>query len=307
MSVVFDISRQVCGIFTLRGLCGQCELGNGDIHETTLPCGLSLPSRITTSPSTVANASTTTLDSNITTTVSTGTPSTVPPIGSSSTVPPSGSSTTAPPIISRMTVPPSGEGEGVIKIDPSDSQHDIDLKVKAAEKDGGDVIIEQNNRTTFAVGHMMCFEDSSLLAKRLPVFVDHFTTLEFLVKTCDEKDCRGVLFSYTETKTLFLHTLNGSVSVSYDNEIFDTGAHLETDEWNQITTVIDRKARHLYVYIVNSQGKLITGQRFDYQGNQIQPFGDLGLGRWQPAQRGSEQIPVRGFKGCIDDVRIWNK
>ena len=282
----------------LRGLCGQCELGNGDIYETTLPCGLNLPSKITTSPTTVANASTSTLDSNITTTGSTGTPLTVPPSGSSTTAPFTGSSTIAPP---------TGEGEGVIKIDPSDSQDYIDLKVKAAEKDGGDVIIEQNNRTTFAVGHMMCFEDSSILAKRLPVFADRFTSLEFLVKTCAEEDCQGVLFSYTETKTLFLHTLNGSVSVTYDNEIFDTGAHLETNMWNQITTIIDRKARHLYVYIVNSKGKLVTGQRFDYHGDQVLPFGDLGLGRWQPAQKGSEQVPVKGFKGCIDDLCIWNK
>jgi hypothetical protein len=156
-------------------------------------------------------------------------------------------------------------------------------------------------------GNALCFEDSSIIAVRVPIFQGPFTTIEIFVKTCTSTICHGTIFSYSKQKTFSIRHY-GTILVTYGDEEFDTKLALEDEKWNQISLVYDgRGTKRLDVYVFTSVGHIQRASGTLKGPNPFTPRGDLALGRWQPSTDGSGRQRVDNFKGCVDELRIWQR
>lgn len=173
---------------------------------------------------------------------------------------------------------------------------------------------DSTNIDGLAAGRTVCFSGSTTTADLTPMFDTSVNmTIELYVKTCQDVACQGVIFTYAVGKTLAVWN-RGTVVITYDDYTWDTGFYLEDDKWNQIALVWKKRISELDVYVFHSNGQL-TGKETlsEANGNMLplpNPFrygGKMSLARWQPSPDDTGEHANDNFKGCIDELRIWQK
>ena len=165
-----------------------------------------------------------------------------------------------------------------------------------------------------AAGNTACFSGSTTMADLSPLF-DRKTNMTFAiyVKTCLDTACQGVIFTYA-VKFTFAIWNRGTVVITYNDFIYDTRLSLEDDKWNQIAIVWRKLPNELDVYVYHSDGSLAGVKTLkEGNGNALpvpNPFranGQLSLARWQPAPKDVGGHGNDSFRGCLDELRIWQK
>ena len=162
-----------------------------------------------------------------------------------------------------------------------------------------------------AAGRTVCFSSSTLSLDLSPMIKTTLSmTFELYVKTCTGVGCHGVIFSYAVKKTFAVWN-RGTVVITYDGFIWDTGAVLEDDKWNQISVVWTKKSAKLEVYVYHSDGNIhkyaTPPEENKLQGNPFKKNGKMTLGRWQPAPGDTGEHANDTFIGCVDELRIWQR
>ncbi len=196
----------------------------------------------------------------------------------------------------------------VIILDPNDTAEDIAKKVEQG-RECVDNLFEIDGPceavTTYA-GTALALRNSAAVVESPAGFSNDYTTLELLVKSCNTSECGGTILSYSSSKSFFVSTASGTISLHYDNTNLTTGIRLEDNAWTHLSLVWDRESSHLDLYVFNSTG---YPQRRSYvlPGDIFPAGGTLALGKWQPSGDGSGFVPQDVFTGEIDELRIWDR
>lgn len=183
-----------------------------------------------------------------------------------------------------------------------------------AERTGVDEVFIHGTGPGLAV----CFRDSSAITDRLPAATalptpngdgrqaPAFRSIEFLVRACTASSCSGPVLSYAQQQTFTLRVESGRLVVTLGSERHDsTTLVLEEERWNQVG-VVAHEAGRLDVYVTDSQG-VVSRDSLPLQAMPFPAGGQLALGRWQPSTSGSGDQPLRGFQGCVDELRLWKE
>ena len=169
---------------------------------------------------------------------------------------------------------------------------------------------DKTNVNGLAASHTVCFTETTIVTDLTPLFSTSISmTFELYVKTCTATSCQGVIFSYAVKKTFAVWN-RGTVVITYDTFIWDTGLPLESDRWNQIAVVWTKAEYKLEVYVFHSSGEVIGKAQPTEpipKPNPFQAGGKLTLGRWQVSSRDSGGHTQDSFVGCIEELRIWQK
>ena len=83
------------------------------------------------------------------------------------------------------------------------------------------------------------------------------------------------------------------------------GIETSLDTWNQIAAVYNRETGRLYFYHLNSHRRMIV-KSFFVQKNMFRAGSKIAVGQWIPGES-AVLSSSHGFRGRIDEVRIWNR
>ena len=169
--------------------------------------------------------------------------------------------------------------------------------------------VDSTNVDDITAGKTVCFSETSITADLTLLFdIALSMTFELYVKTRPSPLNHGVIFSYAGKKTFAVWNL-GTVVITYDTFIWDTGLTLEDNKWNQISLVWTKKLYALEVYLFHSKDDIGVARPSEPlpKPNPFRPGGKLTLGRWQPSSADSGTGILDHFVGCIDELRIWQK
>ena len=181
-----------------------------------------------------------------------------------------------------------------------------DFKIPESESILNKAGLKNINVSGIGPVNCVCFKQSSMISRRLRIFQKTSSTLEFFVKTCTSAQCLGTILSYTWGPTFTLRNYYGKLIVTIGDRWVNTGLRLENELWNQVA--IAEAYGYINVYVFNSRGKF-RKKLLDFTKHYpvFRSRGTLTLGKWQPSLDGSGKQPLRErFKGCIDELRIWN-
>ena len=97
------------------------------------------------------------------------------------------------------------------------------------------------------------------------------------------------------------------MAITYGGSIWRTNFHLEDKQWNQISLVFDKTTLEMNLYFFNSSGH--ASRWYEQMSVDMLPNdGFLGVGRWQPSVDPADVLlGTETFKGCIDQLRFWNR
>lgn len=168
-------------------------------------------------------------------------------------------------------------------------------------KDGGTLI-----RDGTGPGKMITFDDSSGITKLL-LHADYLQSIELLVRACS--GCQGVVMSYANQRSFTIRLQRDmTLVVAYSATRVDTQLVVFNDTWHLLTLTYDPEMEELSVYLVRSKTDI---QRKDMSlpAEALQGGGQLSLGKWVPTpdNNPNREQPRQGFRGDIDELRIWNR
>ena len=196
---------------------------------------------------------------------------------------------------------------GIVVLDPSDSAQEILQKIEAGRLCQNLFYVDTEGHCAAAsyAGSSLMLRNSAAVVETIQLFTEHYTTVELLVKTCGAP-CGGTIFSYSNTKTFFVSSAFGVITLHFGDTNITTDITLEVDAWNQISVVWDRESFNLDLYVFNSTG---YPQRWSgtLPGDIFPTGGSLAFGRWQPSADGSGFLPPDNFVGELDELRIWKR
>ena len=97
------------------------------------------------------------------------------------------------------------------------------------------------------------------------------------------------------------------MAITWGSSIWRTNFRLEDKAWNQISLVFDKTTYEMDLYYFDSNG--MAGRYYLQLSEDVLPNdGFLGVGRWQPSPHVNDmQHGAEIFKGCIDQLRFWNR
>ena len=97
------------------------------------------------------------------------------------------------------------------------------------------------------------------------------------------------------------------MAITWGSSIWRTNFRLEDKAWNQISLVFDKTTYEMDLYYFDSNG--MAGRYYLQLSENVLPNdGFLGVGRWQPSPHVNDmQHGAEIFKGCIDQLRFWNR
>ncbi|XP_070533132.1 uncharacterized protein [Ptychodera flava] len=203
-----------------------------------------------------------------------------------------------------------GSCDGNITNDITDIGEAITTKVWDVDPEGslfGPIFGgEEYNEKPYPTGAGYCLllEGSYIASDVLTGILDgnDDISIEFLVKLVKD----GIILSYS-SKTAFTLTSEGTVKIYVDNEAFDTGLILETDNWNHISIVWKQNIGQVYIYVISTDGTVNFYTFF----TTLAVFGDhstISFGAWQPSQDESVTKPTDlVFVGEVDELKVWKR
>ncbi len=201
--------------------------------------------------------------------------------------------------------------DGIVDVLPDDPQDVLDDKLEGAIVPGEEYPADipeggiVHHLPGFRSGECVCFKQSGIIARKLEMFQERYTTMELYVRTCSDPICHGTILSYSLANTLaILHQDTLQIAFS-DSIVLDTQQGLEHNHWQLLVIVLDNYKFLGYFYVFDHNGEP-TRHIFNFPVG-LQTGGNLGLGRWQPPGNGAFLALTDKFEGCIDDLKIWNR
>ena len=198
---------------------------------------------------------------------------------------------------------------GAVVPDPTDGRDDIIGKIKQVRIDVDKDVIFRGDETSYPAGlyagYCLAFKESAVIIENLRLSFTQYTCVEFFIKTCAE-GCGGTIFSYAASKTFFLSTIHGYITIHYGNFNITTDLYLGIEVWNFISLIWDSNSLTLNVYIFDVAG-LPTRRTYLLPDDIFPSDGSLCIGAWQPGFDGTGFEPVGTFVGVIDELRLWDR
>ena len=139
------------------------------------------------------------------------------------------------------------------------------------------------------------------------VYMNTNLTIEIRFVASQRSVHGATLLSYSKD-TAFGIILKRTVQIVVSTKIYNTGFKVEPKVTNQVTLVYEHRVRLLTVYYINSRGltwfyHLKLPQKMVI----LESLGVLSIGQWLSSQETRLFLPVGGFEGRIETVRIWRK
>lgn len=165
--------------------------------------------------------------------------------------------------------------------------------------------------TITGAGNKICMDDSSMIVTHVnKCFLKRETTIAMYVQFNNPAESYGSIFSFTGwQKTFALRYSNlGHLYATYGSEKFDFKNHIpDVGEWNEIFIAWKHIIGELCVYLLKAGDKLVKECIVTGSDMVFQSAGSLAVGRWQvPKVPGTDQEEEK-FKGCMDELRIWDR
>ena len=186
------------------------------------------------------------------------------------------------------------DNSGVINIDNSSTDKEFDKIVE------GTIIRELRG-----AGRCICFTYSTAATNEIKLFSKRFTTIEFMVRTCAEPRCHGIVLSFSGTKTFALLHHDMLRIVLGDKIVLNSSVALPDNKWTFVSIVLDNKKQYGNLYMFGDEFFPVK-KRFTYF-DKVTTKTSIGMGRWQLSEDGTMLNKIDHFVGCIDQLRIWHK
>lgn len=199
------------------------------------------------------------------------------------------------------TVPPGNSGSLTVNQDDDKTSVNAKTVTLRVHRTQNDTVQYQDGT---GPGKMIECEDSSAITAPL-THIANIRSIEFLIKSCPESRCHGVIISYA-TKRSFTVRLTQTIVVAHSGDRIDTGLVITNNTWHLLTLTYDPDTENLRVYLVKSRENI---QYADVPLPQaaLEGGGQLSLGKWVPTSENSRDQPRRGFIGHLDELRIWDR
>ena len=187
------------------------------------------------------------------------------------------------------------DNSGVVNIDNSTTKEEFDKIVE------GTIIRELRG-----AGRCICFTNSTAATNEIKLFSKRFTTIEFMVRTCAEPRCYGIVLSFSGTKTFALVHDDDMVRIVLGNKtVLNSNLALPNNTWTFISIELNRETQDGKLYMF-AKGSFLGWKTFKYL-DKVTTNTSIGMGHWQLSKNGTRHRKTKQFVGCIDQLRIWHK
>ena len=149
------------------------------------------------------------------------------------------------------------------------------------------------------------FSKATMYTSEVNIFSTTQATIEFIVKSCNPKDCGGPIVAFASVRTVYI-TNYLTVKMLIGDTVYDSGIQTTIDEWNHVIVTCNTLQRKIDIYVAHGK-KYLHHRSFLMDTYPFAGSGIISVGSWTPSMTGLDKQPFRTFTGEIDEMRVWDR